>query len=146
MLITADSRPSTLGNYPGLNPKDGAILRQWFRLHEAEYTEVLFNVRVGTGQDPGPIFPDEIRKMAIANTQKRIDAILRSGNALTIVEVKFLATIFAIGQITTYAHLYALTYPGGPTPRLLIVAHQIAPELDRAALLAGVQYEVVNAP
>jgi len=39
--------------YPGLLPREIIVLRAWLRLREKDYDRFDYNVRIGTGFDPG---------------------------------------------------------------------------------------------
>jgi hypothetical protein len=88
--------------YPGLLPRECAILRAWLQQHEGEYDRFDYNVRLGPGTDPGSTYADSVRQQAIANSQLRVDAVGWQGDIPTIIEVKENAGTSALGQILTY--------------------------------------------
>ena len=133
----------SLGKYPGMFPPEVPIIREWFRRHQSQYDSVQFNVRVGTGFDPGPSVPQYQRDMAIANTQLRIDAVVWSGDQATLLEVKQHAGASALGQLLTYSHLWREANPGSPAPRLLVVTADPQPDIPRVLAAAGVALEIV---
>lgn len=129
--------------FRGMRPREAQVLRLWLQDHQGEYERYEFNVRVGAGVDPGAAFPDNIRRMAVANSQKRIDAVAWNGQQPTIIEVKDFAIQLAIAQVTEYAAVWKLQHAGGPAPLLLIVcSNHEAGFLQRAAD-AGVQVNVL---
>ena len=87
--------------FPGMLPREILIFKTWLAQHEAEYDRFDYNFRIGAGQDPGPTWPDYIRKCAIENSQLRIDALAWKANAPTIIEVKDRAGASALGQLLT---------------------------------------------
>lgn len=126
--------------YPGLLPREIIVFRAWLRLHEKEYDRFDFNYRIGTGFDPGPTVSPSLRRMAIQNSQKRIDAVAYAGGHVTLIEVKDRAGHSAVGQIVGYRHLWAAAHPGDAAPRLLMVANRL--QEDMPVVLAGLGIEV----
>ncbi len=131
-------------NYPGLYPPEVPILRRWLEIHEAEYDRFEYNVRVGKGSDPGPTQPEEIRRMAIMNSQLRIDLIAWKGTQATLVEVKRRAKGAALGQILAYADLWQASNPGLPAPKLVVVTDSPQPDMPGVLQRAGVGLDVVG--
>lgn len=116
-IITSKSRI-----LPGMMPEEVVVLREWLKRHEGEYDRVFGNIRIGAGTDPGEGFPEEVRRGAILNTQKRIDALAYKGDQATIVEVKRRAGMSAVGQVLGYVQLYIAENPRMPAPSALLVA------------------------
>ena len=131
--------------YPGLLPREIIVLRAWLRLHEDEYDRFDYNVRIGTGFDPGPSVSQSIRDMAIANSQKRIDAVAYKSNAVTLIEVKDRAGFSAMGQLVGYLHMWQADHPDQPRPRLLLVANRLQDDIPLVAAGAGIDIELVEA-
>ncbi len=129
--------------FPGLIPRELIVMQAWLKLHAREYTRIDGNVRVGKGFDPGPTYPDNIRQMAIANTQNRIDAVGYQGNQVTLIEVKLRAGPSAVGQLMTYEALWMAAHPGDIPPRLLLVANRLTSGLDTVLQHHGLAYELV---
>lgn len=134
---------SARARYPGLMPLEVAVLKEWLRLHESEYDRFDYNTRTGTGTDPGPTYPQNLRDMGVAITQKRIDAIAWAGNEPTLIEVKNRATLAAVGQILSYKVLFKADYPLSPEPKLLLVASKFDPDVYPVLREHGVDYAIV---
>jgi len=115
--------------FPGLLPREVLVLKAWLVLHESEYTRFDYNVRLGQGTDPGPTFPEEVRKMAIQNSQKRVDAVAFKSDAATLIEVKDRAGFSAVGQIVGYDALWRTQFPSSPAPLLLVVCNRFVPDI-----------------
>lgn len=124
--------------YPGLLPREILILNAWFKLHEADYDRYDFNVRVGKGSDPGPAWPEEIRRMAIMNTQKRLDMVAYKGSSATIAEIKDRAGASAIGQLLVYRPLFQADHPEYGKPALLLITNRMSPDLDPIIIESGI--------
>jgi len=130
---------------PGLIPQEIVIFKAWWAQHFAEYDTADFNVRVGTGFDPGDKFDASVRTSMIANSQRRIDALLQRAGLLTIVEVKYRATPLAIGQLLCYRELYMLLHPEVTSIRLLLLCFQIDSDTIYCAGRLRVDYQLVQA-
>lgn len=131
--------------YPGLLPREIIILRTWLLAHELEYDRFEYNVRVGAGVDPGPQWPENIRKQAIENTQKRIDAVAYKGDSATIIEVKDRAGASAIGQLLTYLPLFEEAFPAYKSPAMILITNRVQPDLLPVLERAGIRLDLVAA-
>ena len=129
--------------FPGMLPRECLIWRAWLRLHEREYDAFSYNERIGPGYDPGPAWPENMRVMAIANSQKRLDAVAWRGPQATLVEVKDRAGASALGQLLTYYPLWSTVHQDLPRAKMLLVSNRIQPGIDQAAAWHGVSVEVL---
>jgi hypothetical protein len=110
--------------FPGMPRPESDVFRFWLELHGAEYDQIEFNVRLGTGVDPGPIVDDATRAMAIGLTQKRADVVATRDGQPTIIEVKVRIGLGTIGQLLGYQTLWMRDRPESPTPALLAIARR----------------------
>lgn len=131
--------------FPGMLPREIIVLKAWLALHETEYDSFDYNVRIGAGDDPGPDFTDDIRAMAIQNTQKRIDAVAFKGQEITIIEVKDRATASAIGQLVTYRALWLADHAGEAPPKMLLVCNRLGADMPVVLAHSGVEFAIVAA-
>ena len=129
--------------FPGLMPMEVAVLREWLRIHEAEYDSFDYNVRVGVGSDPGPTFDAKMRQMALDVTRKRIDAVAYKSGDVTLIEVKKRATLSAVGQIVAYRTLWNADNPLRLASHLLLVASAFDPDVLPVLSENGVEYALV---
>lgn len=132
--------------FPGLALREILVLIAWLRLHESEYDRIEGNVRVGKGEDPGPSVPEYLRRMAILNSQKRIDAVAWKGHQATLIEVKQRAKMADVGQLLGYQVLFQGDHPDLPAPTLLIVAATAVPEIQPLLEAQHVRLELVTPP
>jgi hypothetical protein len=143
---------SERAKYPAMQVDEILVWREWLKAHQSQYTNFDYNVYIGIALDPGPAYSPEIRKMAIALRQKRVDAVGYQGNTPTLFEVKRRAGPENIGQVLVYAHYWPITFPQTPTPQLAIVAADADPHLPdvlakfsiRLDLVAGVDFSVLS--
>lgn len=130
--------------FPGLLPRECLVLKAWLALHEAEYDRFDYNVRLGEGNDPGTQFPDDVRRMAILNTQKRVDAVAYKSDQPTLIEVKDRAGFSAIGQIVGYDALWRQQNPTTPAPKLLLVCNRFPNDILPVLQKQGIELAVVE--
>jgi hypothetical protein len=130
-------------SFPGMLPREILIWKAWLRLHESEYSNYDYNVRVGQGVDPGPGYTDAIRQMAILNSQKRIDAVAWQDVVPTIFEVKFCAGASAVGQLVVYRPLWAQLYPLVPVTHLALVTNSLQADIQPALTQQGISLFVI---
>lgn len=129
--------------YPGMLVREILIWQNWLKAHESAYERFDYNVRIGPGYDPGPAYDEATRFMALANSKKRMDAVIWKGNQATLVEVKDRAGASALGQLLTYLPLWAAEHLDVPRPKMLLVSNRIQPGIDVAAQYHGVFVNVV---
>jgi hypothetical protein len=150
--------------FPGMAPREILVFKNWLRAHETEYpgspaplllrpsqgdnqaiflaTPFDYNFRIGNGFDPGPTWPEEQRRNAILNSQKRIDALAYRGGRVTIIEVKDRATFAAVGQIVAYNVLWQREFPTVGIEQLVIVCNRADPDTIDAAQKIGIRVDI----
>jgi hypothetical protein len=121
--------PEILAKYPHMAPQDIPVWELFLREQGKDFTGFDYDVRVGTGTDPGEDYDASTRKDAILLTQKRIDAIGFKDNEIWIIEVKPQASISALGQILTYTDLFLAHKKPILPVRSVVVCSAIDPEV-----------------
>lgn len=130
---------------PGLLPQESAIFNAWYAQNYQTITAVDFNVRVGRPDiDTTGVMP-ELAKMAIANAQKRIDAVVTIAGKRTIIEVKFRALVQTYGQVIGYWWLWQRDHPTEPPPNLLVLCTQIDSDTQYVLTRGFIPFIVVAA-
>lgn len=130
---------------PGMLPQEVVIFRAWWKDHASNYSGADFNVRVGTGFDPGEAYDVAVRQSSVMSTQKRIDALLSSAAGWQIVEVKMRATPLVIGQIMCYALLWMKDNPQATTPKLLVLCSYTDMDTRYCCNKLGIELQTVKA-
>lgn len=130
---------------PGLLPQEIVIFKAWWAENYRGYDSADFNVRVGLGYDPGDKFDRSVRDGTIANSQRRIDALLNHGSLYTIVEVKYRASPLAIGQLLCYRELLTVVRPDILSLQLLLLCFTDDADTIYCAQRLGVQVQRVQA-
>lgn len=110
MLISPRFPPTKLHKYPHMFPRDIAVWERFIDEYGHEYTGFDYDVKVGTGWDPGSNFDANIRSNAIELTKKRIDCVGYKPGEIWILEVKEHAGISAPGQVWAYQKLYRRSF------------------------------------
>ncbi len=97
-------------HYPHMLAEDNAV---WSRFLEQNFEllqEVWYDVRVGKPVDVGAEASDMEKRIAAGLTRKRIDVVAISGGNYWVIEVKPRASMLALGQVLSYARMFALQY------------------------------------
>ena len=120
--------------YPHLLPDDIAIWERFLSAYEKRFNSFDYDVRVGLGRPADTSLPENIQKAAIALSQKRIDVVGHTDDAIMCIEITGHAGLKAIGQLVAYPLLYAETFkPTKPVLPLLVCAQlhpDVKPVLD----------------
>ncbi len=135
---------SDRAKYPAMQVDEILVWRAWLQLHQGEYDSFDYNTRLGTDVDPGPNFPDNIRKAAIALNSLRVDAVGWQGAQPTIFEVKRRAGPQNIGQLLTYKHLWQATNAHTAAPNLVLVFNTLSQHILGVAGASGIQLSQVD--
>lgn len=130
---------------PGMLPQEVVIFRAWWKANAANYTGADFNVRVGTGFDPGAAYDVAVRQSSVMSTQKRIDALLSGASGWQIVEVKYRATPLVIGQIMCYALLWMKDNPQLARPHALVLCAYTDADTRYCCNQLGIELQIVTA-
>lgn len=102
--------------YPGMQLREILIWKNWLYANSTRFDRYEYNVRLGSGVDPGASFPDSSRRMWIANSMKRADVIAVKGGHVTIVEVEENPGLTAFGQLAGYVTLWRQRIINGGPP------------------------------
>jgi hypothetical protein len=132
--------------YRHLLKKDIVVWERFLASESQRFTSFDYDVRVGDGRDPGPNYPDNIRRMAIQLSQRRIDAIGHAPNHIAIIEVTVVAGIKAFGQCKIYPILYKLAHPDHPPIKVLLVAERLGTDVEPAFTPSEVSVLLFPAP
>src|SRR5215469_18677749 len=121
MGTPAQRLESERAKFPAMQVDEILVWQNWLKLHQAEYDRFDYNVRLGVNLDPGPDFPDNIRRAAIAARSLRVDAVGFQADTPTLFEVKRRAGPQNVGQLLTYLHLWQSAGLTAAAPALRLV-------------------------
>lgn len=119
--------------YPHMLGEDVAIWERFVTKFPDRYDSVDYDWRVGQGMDLDEGWEDNVKRMATAITQKRIDVVGWRKEQLTIIEVKRSVSIGTLGQVLGYRSLFIKEFPNFNIPELLVVCESIGID-DRTVL------------
>jgi hypothetical protein len=121
---------AVLAKYPHMGVEEIGVWENWLSVHAHEYEYFLYDVRVGEGVDPGPLYTPEERRMWKMLTQRRIDAVGVRKGKYTIFEVKLEAGASALGEAILYRELWKKTFPNRPLEDVIVVHAQTRPDIE----------------
>lgn len=128
--------------YPAMTYVESQIFRSWLELHGRDYDAIEFNLRLGSGVDPGPSYSDSTRRMNVAVTQLRPDVVARLGSDVTLIEVKVRIGLPVIGQLIGYRELWRRQYPEQRVVRLLAIGRSAVADVGPVIQAQGIAIEV----
>lgn len=107
--------------YPHLLYRDVEIWERFLDRLDHGFDSFDYDIHVGAGVGVKDDWPHEIKVMALALSEKRIDVVGWKGDAGTIIEVKSGASLSAVGQVLCYRVLYKARFALSEVSSLLIV-------------------------
>ena len=118
-----------LAKYPHMKPADVRIWERFVADHRDFFVRVDYDFHVGKGADFRS--SDESTPDGRENRlyQKKIDVVGYREDSTTLIEVKPIADVKALGQILTYKELYMQNRKGKPGPHMLVICEKIMAEM-----------------
>jgi hypothetical protein len=151
--------------YPALGPPEILIWREYLKLHEAEFDPLPqfwldyrattpqapplpgdvfdYNLRIGTGTDPGAGFDESVRAQWIEKTKFRIDAVGFQGSVPFIFEVDKSASSPQVGQLLSYLAVWRASKLTPNDPVGVMVTSQFNQNAMHLVREAGLQLVTV---
>jgi hypothetical protein len=96
--------------YPHMLSEDVAVWTRWLSGNPGRLQGCWYDVHVGVAVDVPNDVPEEMKRVSLAVTRKRIDVVCLSGQELWVVEVKPFAGFTALGQVVGYRRLFVAEY------------------------------------
>ena len=128
--------------YPHLLPEDIDVWERFLSAYAHRFERFDYDVRIGEGRPAPPGTDEAIARMAIDLSQKRIDAVGHTADAIAIIEITKLAGLKAVGQLITYPILYAKTFnPTKPLIPILVTA-ELSPDIIPVLKAHNITYYV----
>ncbi len=132
--------------YPHLLDPDIDLWIRFLNLHEDKYNSFDYDVRVGQGRDPGSSYPEDLRRMGVELSQRRIDAIGYKDDEIEIIEITLSAGLKCIGQLETYPILYKQTYRPVLPVTTLLLAEKMEADIEPIFKERGYNYMIIPKP
>lgn len=120
--------PDKLKKYPHLMVSDIRIWEHYLETVNHGFSSFEYDVHVGEGLLVDTEWEPEIKRMAVALSEKRIDVVGWKGEIPVIIEVKPAASMSAIGQVLSYRELYIERFGKSISPLLMIVTDRELPD------------------
>ncbi len=125
---------------------DWQIWQRYLISPAALYERYAYDVLIDIVEAPAEITDPAMRRMWRENRGKRIDAVGRKADVLTVLEVRELATWQTLGQVLGYQTLVELHFPLEIWSRPMIICGAIAAGVEPAVRAQHVELIVVPAP
>lgn len=131
-----------LAKYPHMKPADVRIWERFVSDHNDFFARVDYDFHVGKGADF--LSSDESTPDGRENRlyQKKIDVVGYREDSTTLIEVKPIADVKALGQILTYKELYMRTRQGKSGPHMLVICEKIMAEMKEVYQSKGISVMV----
>lgn len=129
--------------YAHLLPIDIEVWERFLNLKGKDFDLFEYDVRVGLGRDPGSGYDENIRQMALDLSLRRIDCVAHRPTDITVIEITHSAGFKALGQVTGYPVLYAMTFPPLLPIKPLLVCGEIQSDIKPILDSLKVTYIVV---
>lgn len=99
-----------MAHYPHMLSEDTEVWTKFLSSKSVRISEVWYDVRVGSMVKGA--WPDDSldARIAAGLTRKRIDVVAAVGGDVWVIEVKPRANMYAVGQVISYARLFAKEY------------------------------------
>jgi len=132
--------------YPHMSELESRIWTEFLRTTDLKFYWINYDVRVGPGYVPSDITEENIRRMALALTKLRIDAVGETESAIWIFEVKPRAGRTALGQIESYVYWYVHDFrPRKPVIGAVVCIH-VDPNIMPLFQAKGIRVFTVKLP
>lgn len=136
--------PEKLKKYPHLMVSDIRIWERFLDLVDHKFESFEYDVHVGEGVKIEDSWEPEVKRMALALSEKRIDVVGWRNGVPTIIEVKPAASMSAIGQVLSYRRLFVRRFKEPTIPLLMIVTDREVPDTKFLCGVFGIKLVVVG--
>ena len=102
--------PMIRPHYPHFLAEDNAVWTRFLERNFERLQEVWYDLRVGKPVKLDDNATEMEQRIARGLTRKRIDVVGWDGGSYWVIEVKPYAGMLAVGQVISYARLFALEY------------------------------------
>lgn len=129
--------------YPHMKPNDIAIWERFCTKYPDFFDECQYDLAVGSGA----AFDTTVDANTGANAnelyRRKIDVVGWKDGQCSIVEVKPRAGASALGQVTSYVHLYEQQYKPAAAPKTILLTDELLPDMTMLAAKFGVRLIIV---
>lgn len=132
--------------YPHLLPGDVKLWEIFLAGDHPNILNVTYDVHLGPGAQIPTNLPENIKRMAKAITQYRVDVVIHQPNSIPIVEIKPQAGLTALGQALGYAFLYKKERSPALPVRPTVLTNFLKPGLEPLYKTYDVNVWLVDSP
>ena len=112
-----------------MKPEDVAVWGRFIAKNPGLFESCDYDMALGVGAPVDPNHPEEIQRDHTILTQKKVDVVAYRLDQVTLIEVKPIADMRAMGQIMTYHHLYTQAHPEQTNVWKMVVCGKVEREL-----------------
>lgn len=124
--------------YPHMLREDSAVWRKYLAGGPAAFSEVWYDVHVGTAVKVPAGSPDWMQRVSDGVTRKRIDVVARLTTWFWVIELKPVCGMAALGQAVTYQDLFEGEHADGDSVLPVVICNQVEADVRRTADRLGV--------
>lgn len=135
--------PGKTGRYPHMARRDLEVWERWLEKFGGRYEAVAYDVALGGVIPTDPAATEAQRRGFQYATALKLDALLRTGEQLTVVEVRPEASVSALGAVLVYALLLRRERVATRPVRMLVVCETLHPDIAWAAGALTIGADVV---
>lgn len=132
--------------YPHLLPGDVKLWELFLDANHPDILTVVYDVHLGPGTEIPTNLPDNIKRMATAITQYRVDVIVSTKTTIHPVEIKPQAGLTALGQALGYTYMYKLERSPDLPVQATVLTNFLKPGLATLYKSYGVEVWTVDSP
>lgn len=136
--------PPTWRGRPASMPwGDWQIWQRFVESPAALYDSYAYDVMIHIDAQIPPDLEENIRRMWLENTAKRVDVVARKAEILTVIEVRELTTWQTMGQVLGYQTLFAAAYAEEQLSPPMIVTGGVAAGIEPAIRAQNITLTIV---
>ncbi len=132
--------------YPHLLPGDVTLWEIFLARDHPDNITVVYDLHLGPGAELPTNLPDNIKRMATAITQYRVDVVIYYPDRIHVTEIKPQAGLTALGQALGYAFLYRAERPSDLRIVPTVLTNFLKPGLQKLYDAYGVEVWTVDSP
>ncbi len=123
---------------------EAEIWTRFLRQTELEFLDITYDLHLGKGVPWLPVEPEYMKRLKLAVTRKRVDAVAETADDVWIFEVKPRIGLSALGQLLAYFELYQREYGADQSIMLGAVGYDIEPDIQETFELHAVNTFLVT--
>lgn len=108
--LGSSQKPVVMPHYPHMMADDTEVWTKFLQTTRVKIVEVWYDVHVGQSNVSNMDVDALTQRISRGVTRKRIDVVAKVGAGYWVIEVKPVASMFALGQIITYYRRFVAEY------------------------------------